>query len=77
MIYLYVVDGKIIDSPTQIRFAMLKSALMGKKNTPVYFLRFMAPVDTTRPESAAATHAVLQSFAKDMWTSLKHKVSPS
>ncbi|BDI28716.1 hypothetical protein CCAX7_007670 [Capsulimonas corticalis] len=74
MLYLYVVDGKIIDSPTQIRFAMLKSALLGRKNTPVYFLRFMCPLDKNEA-AAAANHAVLQAFAKDMWTSLKQKVS--
>ena len=74
MIYLYVVDGKIIDSPTQIRFAMLKSALIGQKNTPVYFLRFMCPLDSNEA-AAAANHIALQAFAKEMWDSLKQKVS--
>lgn len=74
MIYLYVVGGRIIDSPTQIRFAMLKSALIGQKGTPVYFLRFMCPLDSNAA-SAAANHAAMQAFAKNMWDSLKQKVS--
>ncbi|MEO7716608.1 MAG: exosortase-associated EpsI family protein [Capsulimonas sp.] len=74
MLYVYVVDGKIIDSPTQIRFAMLKSALIGQQGTPVYFLRFMCPLDTNEA-NAEANHASMQAFAKDMWESLKQKVS--
>ncbi|MBV9850607.1 MAG: EpsI family protein [Armatimonadetes bacterium] len=66
IVYLYVVDGRVINQVTQIRAAMLWSALLGRKNTPVYFLRFMRPLGA----DAAADHARMQSFAAQMWAAL-------
>ena len=40
MLYFYVVNGKVVNQATQIRAAMLWSALLGRRGTPVYFLRF-------------------------------------
>ena len=69
IVYLYVVDGRTIDRVTQIRTAMLWSALLGKKDTPVYFLRFMVPL-ADDPATRAANHARLQQLAQGMWTAL-------
>ena len=71
--YLYVVNGHTINQVTQIRAAMLWSALLGRKNTPVYFLRFMRPLSAD-PATAAANHAQLQAFASQMWNALAPKL---
>lgn len=65
MVYLYVVDGAVIESVTQIRAKMLVSAVLGKKNTPVYFLRFMR-----RTGEETGTDAQLSQFAGAMWDKL-------
>ena len=71
--YLYVVDGRVIDQVTQIRTAMLWSALLGRKNTPVYFLRFMQPLGADGQQSPE-DHARLSQFAARMWTALSPKL---
>ena len=76
LLYLYVVDGKIINQATQIRAAMLWSALLGQQGKPVYFLRFERPIN---PEAGADAlgHARLQQFATAMWMRLRPKLLAS
>ena len=69
IVYLYVVNGHVINQVTQIRAAMLWSALLGRKNTPVYFLRYMRPLSDDAA-TVAADHVRLQAFAAQMWTAL-------
>ncbi|MBC8140126.1 MAG: exosortase-associated EpsI family protein [Armatimonadetes bacterium] len=66
MVYLYVVDGAVIESVTQIRARMLVSAVLGRKNTPVYFLRFMRPIT----DEETGTDGELMRFAGAMWYEL-------
>lgn len=68
--YLYVVNGKPIDQVTQIRSQMLVSALIGRKNTPVCFIRFMRPL-LTDPQADAASHARLTAFVSEMWRTVR------
>ena len=75
IVYLYVVDGKVINQVTQIRTAMLWSALLGRKNTPAYFLRFTRPLSDGASQQAA-DHARLEQFAAGMWTALQPKLVP-
>jgi hypothetical protein len=65
IVYLYIVNGRAINQVTQIRAAMLWSALLGKKGTPVYFLRFLRPL-TPDPSENRANHAALDLFAARM-----------
>ncbi|MBC8137343.1 MAG: exosortase-associated EpsI family protein, partial [Fibrella sp.] len=69
MLYIYVVDGKVIESATQIRAQLLASALIGKKNTPVYYLRFLRPVDQSDQAKNGAPED-LRRFAGTMWQEL-------
>lgn len=66
IVYLYVVDGKRISRIDQIRAQMLWGALIGREEVPVYFFRFMQPLD---PDQAvdAARHQHLLRFAAQMW----------
>ena len=76
IVYLYVVNGHVINQVSQIRAAMLWSALLGRKNTPVYFLRFMRPLDGD-PAAAAADHTRLTAFAAQMWGALSPRLMKS
>ena len=69
IIYLYVVDGRVINEVTQIRTAMLWSALLGRKNTPVYFLRFTRPLDDDARQRDD-DHQQMERFASAMWTDI-------
>jgi len=73
IIYLYVVDGHVINQPTQIRAKMLMSALLGRRNTPVYFLRYMVQ-DATQGTVDPATHSAMQRFAASMWQTLSGRL---
>jgi EpsI family protein len=73
IVYLYVVDGRIIDQVTQIRTAMLWSALLGRKNTPVYFLRFTRPL-ADDAQRRAGDHQEMTQFAAAMWTALRPRL---
>ena len=72
MLYFYVVDGKVVSEVTQIRAAMLWSALLGRRGTPTYFLRFTRPLDSG-PQSGEE-HARLGRFAAQMWAALSPKI---
>ena len=71
--YLYIVDGKIKNEVTEIRAEMLISALLGRKNRPVYFLRLMQPLSSDA-QTQAANHAHLMEFAGQVWKSLKPRL---
>ncbi len=75
IIYLYLVNGQIVNSATQIRAAMLWSALLGQRGTPVYFLRFTRPLDSD-PRSDALGHAAMLQFATALWTQLQPRLLP-
>jgi hypothetical protein len=68
--YLYVVNGKPIDQVTQIRTQMLLSALIGRKNTPVCFVRFMRPLQTD-PQADAKSHQQFARFVSRMWQTVR------
>jgi len=76
ILYLYIVNGKVINQATQIRAAMLWSAVLGRRGTPVYFLRFTRPLSQD-PQAYPANHARLQRFATDMWTRLQPRLMSS
>lgn len=68
--YLYVVNGRPIDQVTQIRSQMLVSALIGRKNTPVCFVRFMRPV-LADPQADAASRERFAGFVSQMWQTVR------
>ena len=70
ILYLYVVNGERISTVSQIRAQMLWSALVGRKNEPVYMLRFLMPLSED-PQEQARNHARLMTFASQMWTTLQ------
>lgn len=76
MLYLYVVDGRVVNEVTQIRAAMLWSALLGRRGTPVYFLRFTRSLEVDGGADARG-HDRLGRFAAEMWTTLQPKLRPS
>ena len=75
ILYFYLVNGKVINQVTQIRAAMLWSAVLGRQGSPVYFLRFTRPLDPSATGDAPG-HARLQRFATEMWTRLQPKLRP-
>ncbi len=76
MVYLYLVNGRVVNQATQIRAAMLWSALLGRRGTPVYFLRFTRPLETD-PRQDARGHAALLQFATEMWTKIQPRLLSS
>ena len=76
MVYLYLVNGRVVNQATQIRAAMLWSALLGQRGTPVYFLRFTRPLQTD-PRRDALDHAAMLQFAAEMWTRLQPRLRPA
>lgn len=75
MIYLYLVNGRVVNQATEIRAAMLWSALLGQRGTPVYFLRFTRPIFSD-PRENARGHAALLQFASAMWNTLQPRLLP-
>jgi len=75
ILYIYLVNGRVVNNATQIRAAMLWSALLGQRGTPVYFLRFTRPLHSD-PRLDAAGHAALLQFATEMWTRLQPRLLP-
>lgn len=65
-LYLYVVDGKTIHQVTEIRAQMLLSAMVGRKQTPVCFVRFMRPLQAD-PAADAVSRQQFLDFARQMW----------
>jgi len=73
IIYFYLVNGKIVNQVTQIREAMLWSALLGRRGAPVYFLRFTRDLNPNSQEDTRE-HERLQEFATEMWVKLHPKL---
>jgi hypothetical protein len=76
ILYFYIVNGKVINQVTQIRAAMLLSAVLGQRGTPVYFLRFTRTI-SPNTQQYASDHAGLQQFAAEMWKHLKPRLIAS
>jgi hypothetical protein len=70
---LYLVNGRVVNQATQIRAAMLWSALLGRRGTPVYFLRVTRPLDSD-PRQEALGHAAMLQFAAKMWKTLQPRL---
>ena len=75
MLYVYVVDGKIVNQVTQIRMEMAVSALLGKKNRPVYFVRCMQMIPTGMTDDREIEEN-LKRFAAETWKNIGSKLSP-
>jgi len=69
-LYVYVVGDQTINHVTQIRARMLMSALIGRKGTPVCFVRFQRPVPRDGADDPAEA-ARFRKFASVMWNVLK------
>lgn len=76
VVYLYVVDKKIVTQVTQIRFQMLLSALVGRKGTPTVFVRFMRPLQKGTETDAASRTQFLE-FTGQMWNTLQADIIKS
>ncbi|HVK04660.1 MAG TPA: exosortase-associated EpsI family protein [Armatimonadaceae bacterium] len=72
-LYLYVVDGKVIHRVTDIRAQMFWSAVIGKKNRPVYFVRMISPLMKDEVMQARQ-HEELLKFAAATWDSLDDRL---
>lgn len=70
VLYLYVVDGQIVNQATQIRSQMMLSALVGKKNRPVCFVRFLRPL-SPGALSDEVEHARFLRFAGETWNQMR------
>jgi EpsI family protein len=73
--YFYVVGNRVISSPTEIRTALLWSALLGRQSAPTYFFRFLLPLGSDRAASQAQD-AQMHEFAAQMWQDMRPKVEP-
>ena len=71
--YFYVVGGRVISDPTEIRAQLLWSALLGRQGTPAYFFRFVQPL-AAGAGANAAQHARLVTFAAQMYRALKPRI---
>ncbi len=71
ILYVYVTHHRVIASATEIRMALLESALLEQDDSPVYFIRLIAPLDGTH--DPRTVHAALTAFAAQFW----QRVSPS
>ena len=73
MAYFYLVNGRVLSDPTEIRGQLLWSALLGRQNTPAYFFRFVQPLGADAGTNAAQ-HARLVAFAAQMYRALKTRI---
>jgi hypothetical protein len=69
-LYVYVVGDKTINHVTQIRAQMLMSALIGRKNTPVCFVRFQRPIPKDGTDDPMEAQR-FREFVAQMWNTLK------
>ena len=73
VVYLYVVDGAILNKVTQIRAEMVWNAFVGTSNRPTFFFRCTRLVDTKSLSTVgidAAEHKRLQDFTATMWKAI-------
>jgi hypothetical protein len=71
VIYLYTVDGAILNSVTQIRGEMVWNAFLGSSNRPTFFFRcsrLVNPASINKDGGISdEEHKKLQDFAATMW----------
>ena len=68
IIYLYVTHKHVVASASEIRLALLESALLEQNDAPVYYLRILAPAASG--SAGAARHARLMEFTAKLWNQL-------
>ena len=71
--YFYVVGGRVISDPTEIRAQLLWSALLGRQGAPAYFFRFVQPL-AADPAANAVQHARLVTLAAQMYQALRPRI---
>ncbi len=71
--YFYVVGGRVISDPTEIRAQLLWSALLGRQGAPAYFFRFVQPL-AANAQANAARHARLVTLAAQMYQALRPRI---
>jgi hypothetical protein len=76
VLYLYLVDGSVVDDVTRIRSEMALSALLGRRNRPVYFIRFTRPI-AAAGSPGADEHADLQRFVASLWRQIGPRLTTS
>jgi len=69
-LYVYVVGTKTINQVTQIRAQMLAATLIGRRNTPVCFVRFQRPVAKGQPDDPEEAQR-FRNFAAKIWNELE------
>ena len=70
--YFYIVNGRAISSPTEIRIALLESALWAGTMLPFTFFALFSPSTPTPLRPSAATP--IFRFAAQMWRDLQPKL---
>lgn len=70
VVYLYVVGDRIVNQITEIRTQMLLSAIVGRKGTPVCFVRFMRPMPRSIPDAPQAAQEFRQ-FVGQSWKEMQ------
>jgi hypothetical protein len=70
ILYLYVVDGQVVQQVTQIRWQMMLSALVGARHRPVYFC-VMQRLRRADPIQDAEEGKQLRRFAGEMWQAMQ------
>jgi hypothetical protein len=68
IVYLYVKNKKVVASASEIRLALLESALLEQNDAPVYYLRVLAPV--SHGGAGMDRHARLMEFTAQLWNQL-------
>ena len=74
MMYVYVVDGNVVNDITRIRMEMAVSALLGRKNRPVYFVRFMQDIPA-QDKDDKPVETRMAAFGSAVWKSLGNRLS--
>jgi hypothetical protein len=73
IIYLYVLDDKIVASASDIRWQLLKSDLLEQTDEPVYYIRTMMAMPAPQDGGAArlAEHHQLEQFTAALWSAVR------
>jgi hypothetical protein len=67
LMFIFLVDGKVLTSISQVHMANLKKTFMGSNGMPFYFLRFRQLGEGTGPERIKE----LEQFIQDLWPIVK------
>ena len=70
VLYLYVVDGAILNKVTQIRAEMVWNAFLGTANRPTFFFRCTRLVDLSTGSMEQKDHQRLQDFSAATWNAI-------